>query len=165
MDTDPDFFIKKKYKYVFFRHRKENIKKCSLQGLFGREDSLFLSYPLLPSLDISAVLEGGIVLSFEGEEISKNDSGPIIIIDATWRYAEKMLSQISGLNRCKKRTIPSCWKTAYPRYQTGCSDPDRGLASIEALYVAARIMGHDCEELLDHYYFKDLFLKKNTPLK
>ncbi|PCI95681.1 hypothetical protein COB11_01475 [Candidatus Aerophobetes bacterium] len=59
------------------------------------------------------------------------------------------------------RKIPDRFKTAYPRVQTGCIDEKRGLATVEALYVALRVMKRDTQGLLDHYYWKDDFLELN----
>ena len=84
-----------------------------------------------------------------------------MIIDGTWNYASKIERQISG--RFIKRSIPKYFKTSYPRKQTGCIDPQRGLASIEALYIAYHIFGYETKGLLSHYYWKDLFLKSNAP--
>ena len=37
-------------------------------------------------------------------------------------------------------------------------DPPQGLASIEALYVAMKVLGFDDPSLLDGYHWKDEFL-------
>ena len=37
-------------------------------------------------------------------------------------------------------------------------DPVEGLASVEALYVAKRLLGDDDPSLLDGYHWKDEFL-------
>ena len=38
------------------------------------------------------------------------------------------------------------------------ADPEAGLASIDALYVARRLLGDDDPSLLDGYHWKDQFL-------
>ena len=53
-------------------------------------------------------------------------------------------------------SLPLGYKTAYPRRQ----DEERGLASIEALYIAYRVLGWETEGLLDHYHWRDEFLKQ-----
>ena len=98
----------------------------------------------------------------EGEELSPEDQSPLILIDATWRYAGVMQKQLPQLASCQRRRLPDGWWTAYPRCQTECLDPIRGLASIEAIYAAAVITGRPTEGLLDFYYWKDLFLEKNS---
>jgi pre-rRNA-processing protein TSR3 len=61
----------------------------------------------------------------------------------------------------RRSSVPSCFETAYPRRQPDCPDPSKGLASIEALYLAYVILGKPPTGLLDNYYWKELFLEKN----
>jgi pre-rRNA-processing protein TSR3 len=61
------------------------------------------------------------------------------------------------------RSLPGDISTAYPRKQTLCEDSDRGLASIEALYLAHKILELPYEHLLDNYHWRDLFLEKCDP--
>jgi pre-rRNA-processing protein TSR3 len=51
--------------------------------------------------------------------------------------------------------------TAYPRKSEVFADPTEGLATIEALYAALRILGRDTRGLLDHYHWKQKFLELN----
>ena len=53
------------------------------------------------------------------------------------------------------------WKTAYPRVSKQGTDPDNGLASIEALYVAYYLLRRPTEGLLDHYHWAAQFLELN----
>lgn len=144
---------------VILRHRKENLKKCSLCGLESREDMLFLTYPKakLPPMN------GFILLSMTGPVLSKADQGHgLFLIDATWRYAEVMERFVDQAEiPLIKRSLPHNWRTAYPRTQQDCVDPQRGLASVEALYVAYLLMGRDTTGLFDHYYWKDRFFELN----
>jgi pre-rRNA-processing protein TSR3 len=142
---------------LVWRHRKENLKKCSLRGLETREDFYFVTYPeKLPDL------KGYVLLDLEGEPLGSADSHRgILIIDGTWRYASVMLKQIDVNNEFVRRAIPSHYRTAYPRYQTDCLDPERGLASLEAVYISYLILGRDTTGLLDRYYWKDHFLNIN----
>lgn len=148
---------------IILRHRKENLKKCSLRGLEARPDMHFVVYPggHLP------LMEGYILLSVDAPvlEPSDYDKG-LFLLDATWRYAAVMEQAIKDENPERYRTLirrslPAHLRTAYPRYQTMCPDPDQGLASIEALYAAYHFMGRDTTGLLDGYYWKEEFLKKN----
>jgi pre-rRNA-processing protein TSR3 len=41
------------------------------------------------------------------------------------------------------------------------TDPDNGLASVEALYLAHHILGRPVEGLLDHYHWAAEFLELN----
>jgi pre-rRNA-processing protein TSR3 len=143
---------------LILRHRRENLKKCSLQGLEKRADMRFYSYPndLLPPLN------GYFLLDIEAPLLTEADAGlGIFLLDATWRYTEKMCRVTEGAEGLVKRRLPDLFRTAYPRRQEDCLDPERGLASVEALFVAYWIMGRDCNGLLDGYYWKDQFLEKN----
>ncbi len=146
---------------IVLRHRKENLKKCSLRGLEDRDDFLFFSYPKdqLPSLD------GYVALSIEGSPLTKKDEGKgLFLLDATWRYAGKMQHDLGSPKGLEYRSIPRDFVTAYPRRQVDCIDPSRGLASVEAIYIAYHILGRDCTGLLDGYYWNEAFLTKNEAL-
>jgi pre-rRNA-processing protein TSR3 len=145
-------------KTVVIRHRKENLKKCSLRGLESRPDFQFHTYPSEQPLEI----RNCIILSVDAPELSPEDSSlGLLIIDATWRYAVKMLGSVKG-ESCLYRSLPPHYRTAYPRRQEDCPDPERGLASIEAIYLAYMLLGRPLEGLLDGYYWKEGFLKKNN---
>ena len=142
---------------IIIRHRKENLKKCSLSGLEERRDLRFFRYPDCLAPGVLPSLEGYILLDVEGEPLTEKETAPLVLLDATWRYASVMRSQISGLSGCIPRRLPEGWTTAYPRYQTGCADAARGLASVEALYAAYVSTGRSPEGLLDFYYWKEQF--------
>jgi len=57
-----------------------------------------------------------------------------------------------------RRSIPGGLRTAYPRVSKVFDDPAGGLASIEALYVARKLLGDDDPQLLDGYHWQDDFL-------
>ena len=143
---------------VVIRHRLENLKKCSLRGLEDRHDFVFLTYPYqaLPPL------ENYIVLTLDAPPLSEADAPHgLMIIDATWRYAAKMFKPLEHQPHLLYRSLPSHYRTAYPRRQLDCPDPTRGLASIEAIYLSYRLLQRDAQGLLDHYYWKEQFLKLN----
>lgn len=140
---------------IILRHRKENLKKCSLRGLEVREDFQFYTYPrdLLPSL------EGSIFLTLDAPPLTLKDADyGLFVIDATWRYAEVMGRQVD--TAILRRSIPSHFTTAYPRYNHQCSEPERGLASVEAIAIAYHLLGREYLSLLDHYHWRDSFLRK-----
>jgi len=98
-----------------------------------------------------------VVLHLEGEPLSIEDQDKgLFLIDGTWRYSERMFDSLSP--PFEIRSLPSHYQTAYPRKQEDCIDPTRGLASVEALYIAYQILGRDPSGLLDHYHWKDQFL-------
>lgn len=142
---------------LVIRHRRENLKKCSLRGLENREDFQFFTYPqdTLPNLG------NCIVLSLNAPPLEKSDGDrPLLLIDATWKLAEKMYKHLKPLtNPALYRSLPSHFRTAYPRRQEDCPNKDQGLASIEALYLAYCLLGKDPQGLLDHYHWKEQFLQ------
>lgn len=143
---------------TILRHRKENLKKCSLRGLEQRADFRFYTYPIVELPDLSEYL----ILSIDAPPLTKEDQQlGIFLIDATWRYASKMAKVHFPQKKEAMRSIPEGFQTAYPRTQEDCPDPAQGLASIEALYIAYCILGRDPTGLLDNYHWKDPFLQKN----
>ncbi len=139
---------------IILRHRKENLKKCSLRGLEDRSDLVLYSYPWkVPQPDLSQY----VVLSFDGPLLSEKDAHKgIFLIDGTWRYAEKMFRSLKG--PITTRSLPPSVTTAYPRRQDDCLDPHRGLGSVEALYLSYLMLGRNPEGLLDHYHWKEEYL-------
>lgn len=138
------------------RHRRENLKKCSLRGLEKRSDMKFFTYPDAQLPDLSS----HILLALDGPPltIADKDRG-IFLLDATWRHLNKMRSFVDKQAVVvERRSIPQGVITAYPRRQDDCPDPEAGLASVEALYIAYLILGRDITGLLDNYHWKDDFL-------
>ena len=142
------------------RHRRENLKKCSLRGLETRPDLRFFTYPRqeLPPLP------GYILLALDAPLLSLEDAHRgLLLIDGTWRYAETMTRAVQQKQtELQLRSLPSYLKTAYPRRQEDCADPERGLASVEALYAAYVLLGRDPAGLLEGYHWKDKFLEQFT---
>ena len=144
---------------VIIQHRKENKKKCSLQYLKEHADFPFYMYPngTLPPL------QKHVLLTLDGPVLTSDDRDMgICLIDATWRYAEKMHKYVvASYPNIPCRSLPSECVTAYPRKQTNCSNPKCGLASIEALFLAYLILDRDPLFLLDGYIWKESFLSLN----
>jgi pre-rRNA-processing protein TSR3 len=116
---------------------------------------IFLTYPTSDIPDLG----GYCVLTLGAPELSREDAHlGLFLIDGTWRYAEKMAKSLHAPFVC--RSLPSHVRTAYPRRQLDCPDPERGLASVEALYLAYSILGRSTEGILDHYHWKDQFKAK-----
>lgn len=147
---------------VVWRHRKENLKKCSLRGLESREDMRFFSYPKkeLPNLDEYVLLD------VEGPPLTTADAGKgLVVLDATWRYAGQMRERLLFAQpSLSLRSLPHGLATAYPRRQWDCSSPDRGLASVEAIYAAYWLLGRETDGLLDNYYWSSTYIEKNLTL-
>ncbi len=143
------------------RHRRENLKKCSLRGLELRPDFRFYTYPTAILPDLSA----HVLLAMDGPPLTIADAGHgLFLLDATWRYAIKMRQFVDSQTKMEVRSIPAGFRTAYPRRQDDCPEPDDGLASVEALYISYAILGRDVTGLLDAYHWKNEFLDKNAHL-
>jgi len=147
---------------VIIRHQKERLEKCSLHGLEAREDLRFTTFPDVTLPDLTDYL----LLSIDegAPELTAGDADRgLVLIDATWRLAQRVMRGLAEpLGALEPRAIPAGFVTAYPRRQTACPDPQRGLASVEALYVAHRITGRETTGLLDHYRWAQEFLALNA---
>jgi pre-rRNA-processing protein TSR3 len=139
---------------VIVRHPNENPRKCSVLPLRGRVDIVLLTYPVRQRPNLA----GYIRLAAEGPPLSAEDAGKgILLLDGSWRWAEAMEPDFADV---PARSL-SGWKTAYPRVSKLGTDPDNGLASIEALFLAYHLLGRPTEGLLDHYRWAAEFLKIN----
>ncbi|MAG93761.1 MAG: hypothetical protein CMJ48_08440 [Planctomycetaceae bacterium] len=135
-------------------HPKERRKKCTLEPLRGREGFVFRKYPRRGP----EPLDNYVQLGFGGPEISPADADSgLLLLDGTWRFADAMLADYQDV---PVRSLPA-WKTAYPRVSKLFDDPDGGLATIEALWLAYHLMGRSTEGLLDAYHWADEFLTIN----
>ena len=144
---------------VVLRHHKERLSKCSLRGLEDREDFSFYRYPRtqLPSV------KGYVLLALDAPPLSPEDAHRgLLVLDATWRYADRMHKDLEPQLDVVRRSIPAGARTAYPRRQDDCQDSEAGLASIEAIYLAYLLMGRSTEGLLDGYHWAGQFIELNV---
>jgi rRNA small subunit aminocarboxypropyltransferase len=101
---------------------------------------------------------GHILLEIDAPVISSADAArPLLILDSTWRLLPKMRACVCG--EVLGRSLPPGLETAYPRHSKLAEDPTQGLASIEALYAALRLMGHRDDSLLEQYHWRQPFLQ------
>jgi pre-rRNA-processing protein TSR3 len=139
---------------VIVRHSRENPRKCSVVPLRGRPDLMFLPYPVRyrPPLD------GYLRLAADGPPLTDADAAcGLLLLDGSWRWAAAMTRDFADVT---PRSLHG-WRTAYPRTSKLGTDPDNGLASVEALYVAYHILGRPIAGLLDHYRWAAEFLSIN----
>jgi pre-rRNA-processing protein TSR3 len=139
---------------VIVRHSRENPRKCSVLPLRGRPDLMFLPYPVRqrPPLD------GYLRLAADGPPLTGADAASgLLLLDGSWRWAAAMTRDFADVT---PRSLHG-WRTAYPRTSKLGTDPDNGLASVEALYVAYHILGRPTAGLLDHYHWAAEFLSIN----
>jgi pre-rRNA-processing protein TSR3 len=136
------------------RHPKENPKKCSVLPLKGRPDLAFLNYPVKQPPDLT----GYIRLAADGPELSAADQTMgLLLLDGSWRWARSMTQAFADVS---PRSLQG-FHSAYPRVSKLGTDPDNGLATVEALFVAYHILGRPTAGLLEHYRWADEFLRLN----
>src|SRR5204862_6652059 len=136
------------------RPPSETPKKCSVLPLRGRPDVVFLNYPVAQR----PALEGYVRLAADGPELSVADeTSGILLLDGSWRWAASMTRDFADI---PPRSLRG-WRTAYPRSSKQGTDPDNGLAPVEALYVAYHFLGRPTVGLLDHYRWAAEFLRVN----
>ncbi|GIW79980.1 MAG: hypothetical protein KatS3mg105_1787 [Gemmatales bacterium] len=139
---------------VIIRDPRENPRKCTILPLKGHEDLIIVNYPLTRPLELS----GYIQLAAEGPELQPDDARfGLLLLDGSWNRARKMMRAFEHI---PKRTLRG-YRTAYPRASKLGTDPAEGLATVEALYVAYRILGRPTAGLLDHYRWAAEFLRLN----
>lgn len=138
---------------VVIRHPKERLAKCSLRFLHDRPDITF--HKATPSFRYDA--QGHLLLAVDAPELTAADAGrPLLLLDSTWRYLPQLEACLVGTP--VRRALPRTLQTAYPRASKLFEDPASGLASVEALYAAKRILGDDDPTLLDGYHWREAFL-------
>ena len=155
----------KKLSYEVLMDKKENPRKCTIAPLKDRTDfkiRYFQRNMKIPAFQTTLLLHiDGISL----DEFAKSSMNveSIGVIDCTWKKVEGALSRLEKPFPMLAR-IPNGFLTAYPRKNAHGLDPDAGLATIEAIFIAAAFCGQWDESLLEHYHFGKDFLKINAPL-
>ncbi|MEM1221291.1 MAG: hypothetical protein AAGH40_00900 [Verrucomicrobiota bacterium] len=141
------------YPISVVRHPKERRSKCSLKPLEDRAEIQFLCAKSGWQFDAT----GYTVLGLDAPELSQVDADrPLLLLDSTWRLLPQLEACLIGAG--VRRSLPAV-KTAYPRISKIAQDPMTGLASVEALYLARRLLGKRDDTLLDNYHWKDVFLE------
>lgn len=139
---------------VIVVHPRERRSKCSVEPLRTQPDFVFTTFPHVVPIDVTNYVRLGI----GGKMLSPDDADRgLLLLDGTWRLAARMEPFYSHV---EVRSLPLI-HTAYPRKSEVFADPTEGLATIEALYAALRILGRDTSKLLDHYHWKQSFLELN----
>lgn len=144
----------------------ETANKCTIAPLSFRSDfRLFRVKGDGPLGPLSAPL----LLHPEGECLSqlRPAQPPITIlasIDCIWRRLPKLLGRVQWKDDRPPALarIPDGFQTAYPRVGSPGTDPQGGLATIEAIFVAAALLGNYDLTLLSQYYFARRFVENNA---
>jgi pre-rRNA-processing protein TSR3 len=135
-------------------HPREKRSKCTVEPLRGRPGFVFWTFPEQGPEPLDHYFRLGI----GGEPLSAADTARgLLVLDGTWRLADRMEK---FFRQVPLRSLPSI-KTAYPRASYTYPDPSAGLATIEAIYAAYRILGRPCDGLLDGYHWSREFFERN----
>ena len=138
---------------VIVVHPRERRKKCTVRALRHRDGFAFCNYPRRPD-----DLTGYVRLGLGGLLLSEADAASgLLVLDGTWRHVRPMERMFAVI---PIRSLPPV-VTAYPRTSKVSDDPDGGLATIEAIYAAYRLLGRDTTGLLDHYHWAAEFVELN----
>ncbi len=136
-------------------HPRERRAKCTVQPMRKQPGFVFFKHPRFPQ-----ELPGYVRLGLGGPILSQNDAqSGLLVLDGTWRWVEPMERLAASL---PVRSLPSL-VTAYPRSSKVSDNPDGGLATIEAIYAAYRLLGRDTTALMDHYRWGQQFIEQNQP--
>jgi pre-rRNA-processing protein TSR3 len=143
---------------LILRDPRESAAKCSLTPLRGLPRIRFERWEPARTYAVGRRL----VLHPEGEPLVPGDAGEdLLLVDCAWRRLPRLLASVEG--ELLPRRLPTL-VTAYPRRSRLFEDPERGLASVEALYAALAILGEPRPELLESYRWREAFLAANPGL-
>jgi len=138
-------------------HPKERRGKCTVQSLRHKSGFEFRTFPHCGDDSWDNYVQ----LGLNGPLLTRSDRDcGLLVLDGTWRLLERMAPHFADV---PVRSLPAC-QTAYPRTSKLFNDPEPGLATIEALYVAYTILERPTRGLLDNYRWADTFLTRNADL-
>jgi pre-rRNA-processing protein TSR3 len=144
-------------RYEIIVDHGESSNKCTILPLSYRPDFVLLrgstDKPLL-----SEILLHPDGLPFD--ELKSTKISTVAAIDCVWRRLTPILNRL-GRPLPLAVKIPEEFVTAYPRRSKKSLDPTAGLATIEALFIAAAFLGSWDLTLLKEYFFADRFLELN----
>ena len=144
----------------------ETANKCKIAPLSGRADFRLFRVrgegPLGP-------LSAPVLLSIDGVDLSELRVAGVqalAAVDCVWRRLPKLLARTAWVDGKQPilAKIPAGFVTAYPRVGSHFKDPDGGLATIEALFTAAALLGNWDVSLFSKYYFGRRFVDLNARL-
>ena len=140
---------------VIVVHPKERRSKCTILPLRGTPG---LRFARSTREQATGPLHGYVRLEVDAEPLTAADADRgLLLLDGTWRWVEDLAAPFGGLETRSIRNV----RTAYPRGAAIGELPDGGLATVEALYAAHRILGRSTVGLLDRYHWATDFLRQN----
>lgn len=149
-------------RYEILVDKTERANKCSILPLAYRKDFRIVRfdrrYPI-------PALAGNLLLHPEGRPLGdwKNAGDDVVVaaVDCNWNRLGNILERIDGVLPPLAR-IPGGFVTAYRRRNKQDRDPDSGLATVEALFLAAAFLGNWDRSLLAEYNEAGRFLEANA---
>lgn len=152
-------------KFEILVDKSESVTKCTILPLEYRTDFEIRRFTRNRPI---ASLSGDFLLHPEGRLLSSprdvsTQVKKISLIDCNWRRLGGILDHLERPWPELVR-IPEEFVTAYPRRNKQGLDPENGLATIEALFIAAAFSGVWDETLLKEYYFGSRFLEMNREM-
>ena len=140
----------------------ETPNKCTIAPLAGRSDFKLIRVKGEAAL---GPLVSPLLLHHQGACLTtltalSRKTGGIASVDCVWRRLDYLLGRIAGQIPVLAK-IPEGFLTAYPRFSRHTPDPDGGLATIEAIFVASALLGRWDVSLLSEYYFGRKFVALN----
>ncbi|MBM4253366.1 MAG: DUF367 domain-containing protein [Deltaproteobacteria bacterium] len=143
--------------------RSERINKCTILPLADHPAMEIVRYHRgrpIPALSGEMLLHPDGVSLDAVASSQRHEVNVLAAIDCTWKRLGAVLRLVEQpLPRLVR--IPPGFVTAYPRRNKQNRDPDAGLATIEAVFIAAAFLGHWDESLLSRYAFGQAFLDLN----
>lgn len=122
--------------------------------VIGFADREWMEAPSSPTRSAAETVEDKTITTLPSPPATR----ALLILDATWRLLPSIEDKIYGLPR--RRGLPPGLHTAYPRQSKIAEDPVTGLATIEALYLALRLLGHNDPAILASYHWREAFLNE-----
>lgn len=154
-------------RYEILVDRKERPKKCSILPLAYRSDFRIVRfdrrYPIIPLTGSLLLHPDGVPLSRDDAYVADRDELILCAIDCNWIRLKGVLDRVAGPLPPRVR-IPGGFQSTYRRRSGRDLDPEGGLATIEALFVASAFLGVWDETLLREYAMGPEFLRVNAPM-
>lgn len=153
-------------RYEIVLDHGETMNKCTVTPLRDRSDFRF--FPVFGEGRVGP-LSAPLLLHHEGECLTMlRDRFPtppdLACVDSVWRRVPRILRKLQwgeGLSALSVK-IPAGFVTAYPRVGRPNQDPPGGLATIEAIFTAAALLGNWDVSLLAKYYHGRGFVERNA---
>ena len=159
-------------RFLIVQDYRENPRKCTALPLRGRPGFEFVRLSRPRPREEPHEVPGGLWLDVDAPPFEPADrsfldgDGRVIVLDASWarvRTLERRLRVKAGSPVCR-RSLPEPLRSAYPRKSKLYPDPDRGLATIEAIFAVTLLLGSPLREVLDTYRWTNEFLELNRPV-